>query len=418
MNKIALIIQREYLSRVRKKTFLVMTLLTPALVSLLFFIPFWLATDEENEQKVIAVIDQTGLYGGVLHDSENYIFEYENNMMSPAAKEGIYAFLLIHADLLKYPDSLSLYSQHFVTSNDKKVIKNQLEVYLRNEKLASFQIPNLDEILQSSAITLSISTIQIKENNDLQAGNSSDGMMFLSILSAFLIYMFIFIYGSQVMYSVLEEKSSRIIEIIISSVKPTQLMLGKIISAMLVALTQIACWIMLSVVCIFLIGLFSGEDVPAQGEWLQQMPLNDLLQFDFVGFFGWFLIYFLGGYLLYSSFFASIGAVIESGSDSQQFVLPVTIPLIFSLYVATYCFQHPDGELAFWCSLIPLSSPIVMIARLPFGVPTWQLLISVVLLVITFVFSTRIAARIYHTGILMYGKKASYKDMWKWLKNR
>lgn len=252
------------------------------------------------------------------------------------------------------------------------------------------------------------------------------------MVATLLIYMFIFIYGSMVMNGVVEEKSNRIVEIIVSSVKPFQLMMGKIVGIALVGLTQVALWVILVSVLSGVLGASIGLSDPtaileSQTAMMATSPaanmdsemmagLQLLQSFNWGQIILWFVLFFLGGYLLYASIFAAIGGAIDNNDDAQQFTLPVTIPVIFALYIGIYGAMNPDGPMVLWCSFIPFFSPIVMMVRLPFGVPGWQLALSFGLLVLTFLLIVKIAAKIYRTGILMYGKKVTYKDLWKWLK--
>lgn len=418
MNKTLLIIKREYVSRVRKKSFLVLTLLTPILFSALIFIPVWLAESDSETQKNFLIADDTGKYAGVFQDTLNYRFFYINNMdwqQYNSNKYDIFAFIVISNDLLINPEAIAVFAKEHLSYGDKIIVKNRLEQFLKKEKLASFNIPDLEEIIRESEINLHINTINISDSDSPIQPKSNDFTFLISIMGALFIYMFVFMYGAQVMHSVLEEKNNRIVEILISSVKPSQLLTGKIAATMLVAFTQFACWVLLTAIVTSFIALFFSNHASFQE--IAQTAATTAPAFDFgiIRLFGWYLIYFLVGYLLYSSLFATIGSVIESGSDSQQFMLPVTIPLLFALYVAIYCIQHPESDLVFWCSMIPFTSPIVMVARLPFHVPVWQLVLSVSILIATFIIATKMAAKVYKTGILMYGKKIKYKDIWRWL---
>jgi len=254
----------------------------------------------------------------------------------------------------------------------------------------------------------------------------------IGMISAFMIYMFIVIYGAQVMSGVVQEKTSRIVEVIISSVKPFELMMGKIIGIAMVGLTQFFLWVLLTVVISTVAGSFIGGKVDANALQqansigIQATPTASPSQmqemvamlngFDFAQIVVLFVLYFLGGYLLYASLFAAVGSAVDSETDTQQFSLPLTLPIIFAIYAAIYSAQNPDGPLALWCSMIPFTSPIVMMVRLPFGVPTWQIVLSLLILVLSFIGTTWMAGKIYRTGILMYGKKVTWKEMWKWVK--
>ena len=421
MSKIALIIKREYVSRVRKKSFIILTLLTPVFFSAMIFIPVWLATPGGNdEQKSFLVADGTGKYGYVFHDTLNCHFSYTGDTdwqaYNDKEEHAHAAFIVISDDLLTNPGAITVYCREHLSRADRMIVEDLLRQSLKKEKLASFNIPNLEEIIRETEVAVQIQTVDISDTNSIQSKNEEVGFL-ISIIGATLIYMFIFIYGTQIMHSVLEEKSSRIVEVIIASVKPTVVLAGKIIATMLVAFTQFACWILLTAVVSLFIALFMPEQALGVTP-LSMLSGNPLFDSSMLYMAGWYFIYFIFGYLLYSAFFASIGAIIESNADSQQFMLPITIPLIFALYVAISCIQNSEGDLVFWCSLIPFTSPIVMVARLPFHVPVWQLLLSVSLLIAAFILTTKMAAKIYKTGILIYGKKIKYKDIWVWLRNK
>lgn len=434
MNKILLIIKREYLTRVAKKSFIVLTFITPLLFAGLIFVPLWLTTVKDSEQKVFEVFDDTGKYLSVFHNSGNYVFNYHNekgeiSFSGEKKNSSVYAFIHISDDLTVNPGAITVYSEKTISVEEKNFIKNILEKYLENEKLESFNIPNIKEIIKQSEVKLNISTIKIKDDGT-EEETSGEMAMIIAIAGALLIYMFIFMYGSQVMNSVSEEKTNRIVEVIISSVKPFQLMMGKIIGTALVGLTQFFLWIVFTGIILIILNLVLGVNAFIDANAVSQVSEINMNMYNteintfVVAFFGidwlslfvYFIIYFLGGYLLYSSLFAAIGAAVDTSSDSQQFVLPVTLPLIFALYAAIYGVQNPEGPLLFWCSMIPLTSPIAMMVRIPFEVPVWQLLLSISFLIISFVFSTWISGKIYRTGILMYGKKVNYKEILKWLR--
>lgn len=428
MSKISLIIRKEYMRRVNKKSFLIFTFLTPILIAALVAIPLWLSTLKDTDVKNIAVIDKTGKYMKSLEDNESYHFVDLNGDMTQfkqKEKSKYYAFLLIDADLLLQPDKIALYADKQVTTELKGFITGQLEKTLSNEKLASYNIPNLKQIIEETNINLHLKTIKWGEDGKEKRG-SAELATGIGLVATFMIYMFIFLYGAMVMRGVMEEKTSRIVEVLVSSVKPVELMMGKIIGIALVGLTQFLLWVIFSTGIFLAVGLIFGlNHLPDPGamQAVGQMPnpkLVELMQMvngvNFGEIIFYFILYFLGGYLLYASLFAAVGSAVDNETDTQQFMLPITIPIIFAMYAGLYSAQNPDGPLAFWCSIIPFTSPIVMMVRLPFDVPLWQKLLSLSLLVITFIGTTRMAAKIYRTGILMYGKKVTYKELLKWLK--
>ncbi|MEG1749990.1 MAG: ABC transporter permease [Tannerellaceae bacterium] len=436
MNKIGLIIKREYLRRVSKKSFILLTFLTPFLFVAMIFVPLWLATLKGDEVRNVAVIDATGKYAPLFEDTESFHFlhsektleDYRNN-----PDKNIFAFLNISADLLQDPQAATLYSEKQVPGELSRLVNQILTKQMETEKMASFNIPNLKEIINESHIDFNIQTIKWSEDGSENASSamvaSVVGMVFTMI-----VYMFIMIYGAMVMQGVMEEKTNRIIEVMISSVKPFDLMMGKIIGIGFVGLTQVFLWGILFA-ALMLGGQFlftGGMDMqalqqggagmnPAMGmgspmttqSGAELFAILDTINFTEIGIF--FVIYFIGGYMLYASIFAAIGSAVDNQEDTQQFMVPVTILMIFALYAGIYSMENPDGPLAFWCSMIPLTSPIVMMIRLPFEIPLWEKLLSVTILYASFMVIVWFSAKIYRVGILMYGKKPSIKEIIKWI---
>jgi ABC-2 type transport system permease protein len=444
MSKISLIIEREYLSRVRKKSFIIMSILGPILFAALMIVPAWLASLEDDEVKTIAVIDETGFYRGQIEDTDLLKFEFlkegsEKQIHEEFKESGYYAYLVITDDLLKHSDAIKLYSDSQITMDVKSHVERSLQAHLKDVKLHSYQVEGLDKIIDDlNKIGINISTVKIGQDGTEQQ-SSTELTMIVSMAFAFLSYMFIFIYGAQVMRGVMEEKTSRIVEVIVSSVKPFQLMMGKIFGIAMVAFTQILLWATLTVLIVSGVKtvFFSDSPMPtravAQLEMMQDQQISEQITSMEEGFnfdkilemvnsleplksLLLFIFYFFGGYLLYSALFAAVGAAIDHESDQQQFMLPITIPIIISLYVAMMTFRNPGSDIAFWFSIIPFTSPVVMMARIPFDVPLWELLLSMTLLIGGFIFTTWFAGKIYRTGILMYGKKVDYKELWKWFR--
>ncbi|MDR1937767.1 MAG: ABC transporter permease [Tannerellaceae bacterium] len=436
MSKTGIIIKREYLRRVTKKSFLLLTLLMPFLMAALVFVPLWLASIKSGELRTIAVIDATGKYASLFQDTETYRFINSDKALDNyrnASDKGIFAILSITGDLLQNPKAASLYSEKQIPVDLSRMVNQAITRKLENEKLSSFNIPNLKEIIAESKVDFSIQTIKWTEDGKESASSariaSITGMAFTII-----IYMFIIMYGSMVMQGVQEEKTNRIVELMVSSVRPFDLMMGKIIGLAFVGLTQLFLW---GVMTTFLIvaGMFvmgGGVDPSAiqQGMAMpnpamaagagQLQSSNEIYQiisainFAEIGVF--FVIYFIGGYLLYASVFAAIGSAVSQQEDTQQFMTPVMLLMVFALYAGIYSMENPDGPLAFWCSLIPLSSPVVMMMRLPFEVALWEKLLSVVLLYVTAFGMVWLSSKIYRIGILMYGKKPSLKEIAKWIR--
>ena len=437
MSKIGLVITQEYKNRVAKKSFLVLTLLMPLLFVALIFTPIWLATLKDGEMKVVAVVDQTGKYESVFTDNDAYNFELIgdpiDSLRTSEKRSDYEAIVVISNDLATTPEAVTIYSEKQVNIELKNFIEQGLSSFVEKEKLFSHNIPNIQEIIDESQANVHVNTIKWSEDGSEEI-SSSEVAIAIGMVFTMLIYMFIFVYGAQVMSSVVQEKTNRIVEVLICSVKPFELMMGKIISIALVGLTQFGIWLLLTIGLVVVAGQFLGGSInPETMVNVEQMSdaaaiqqASSELNFDNImamimsvnpfELISYFIIYFIGGYLLYASIFAAIGSAVDNETDTQQFMLPVTIPIIFAIYAAIYGAQNPDGPLAFWCSMIPFTSPIVMMVRLPFGVPMWEKLLSVAILIASFIGTTWMSAKIYRTGILMYGKKPSWKEMWKWLK--
>ncbi len=437
LNKIKLIIAREYLTRVKKKSFIVMTFLGPILMAALMLVPIWLAIKDKDIQ-LIEVIDETGKFVNQFENTNTLLFEHQFKNIKEAKAEFYetkYTSIL-HITSVEQSSDVKMYykKQPGITTIQK--IKNTIEKGIRNIDLENkFKITKTQ--IEASEPTVKIESISLDMEGEEESKDVGISTA-LGLGGAVMIYFFIFMYGIQIMRGVIEEKTSRIVEIIISSVKPFQLMLGKIIGIALVGLTQFVSWIILSTVLYTLISIFFiGGDVEAISQG--QEALNDpnvqealksmggssgspsaiidgiISEIPIVKLLLSFLFYFLGGYLLYGALLAAVGSAVDSEADSQQFMMPITIPLIFSFVVAQTVMDNPDGPMAFWLSIFPLTSPIIMMVRIPFGVEVWELLLSMVLLVLGFLGATWMAAKIYRTGILMYGKKVTYKELWKWL---
>ena len=436
MSKIGLIIKREYLRRVSKKSFILLTFLTPFLFAALVFVPLWLSSIKGDEVHTIAILDSTGKYAPLFEDTETYRFIHSNQSMDTYKQipdKEIFAFLTIAEDLLENPKAATLYSKKQIPGELSRLVNMTLKRQIESDKLATFNIPNLKEIIKESKINFNIQTIKWGDNGS-EKQSSSVVASITGVIFTMLIYMFIMIYGAMVMQGVMEEKTNRIIEIMISSVKPFDLMMGKIIGIGFVGLTQVFLWAIMTLILItggsFLIGGGIDNEMLQSGMALNtnpniammsaQQPSNEWIEmlgtinFAEIGIL--FVVYFIGGYLLYSSLFAAIGSAVDSQEDTQQFMLPVTLLLVFALYAGIYSMENPDGPLAFWCSMIPFTSPIVMMVRMPFEVPLWQIVLSVGLLYICSIGFTWLSAKIYRVGILMYGKKPSIKEMIKWLR--
>jgi ABC-2 type transport system permease protein len=463
MNKIALIIGREYSTRVRKKSFIIMTILGPVLFAALIIGPTWLATLEDKDVKEIAVVeadangqpvpDSLQFFRDIIPNKENIKFTYLgsvrlNDILKAFNETQYEGVLYLPQTIISAGNTTSVefYYRKPPSLGMEMHISKSLEDFLFKNKLIVKNIPASE--IQSLQTKVQLQQVEWKNWPSKQI-DTTGAKRGLGYAGGFLIYFFIFLFGAQVMRGVLEEKTSRIVEVIVSSVTPFQLMMGKIIGIGLIGLTQFVAWMMLTWgITMFTATVFvpnhntvttvqtspassimNSGTASATQEKVAAPANNDdsamgffggamkqMGQINFVLIIGAFLFYFLGGFLLYGSLFAAVGAAADNETDTQQFMLPITIPLILGLLVMANSFLNPSGKIAVIFSLIPLTSPIVMMARIPFGVPVTQLLLSAVILILTFIGSVWLAAKIYRTGILMYGKKVSYKELWKWIR--
>lgn len=433
MSIISLIIKREFIAKVRNKSFIVMTFLSPLLfVGIALFVAF--LSSMKSDKKLIAIHDETGLFVQEFKNTSEFKYLDLSSIAVNVIKDSLVAENyegLIYIPKSEQLSALQNSIQYF--SNDSpsimfiEKVESIIEEKITNENL---QKANLD--------TLAIKNATARVNLDLKKATGEESVKGLNEIKiaiggafGYLIMMFIVIYGNMVMRSVIEEKTNRIVEIIISSVKPFQLMMGKIIGTSLAGILQFFIWALIGISLLFAASLFFGvnigpassippEIVDATQQELAsttQMYIKELWNLPIATILCSFIIYFIGGYFLYSSFYAAIGAAVDNETDSQQFLLPIIMPLILGVYIGFFTVMNdPHGTVAVLFSMIPLTSPIVMLMRIPFGVPWWQLLISILILFGTFLFVVWFAAKIYRVGILMYGKKPSWKELFKWLK--
>ncbi|WP_372800468.1 ABC transporter permease [Lutibacter sp.] len=436
MNKLKLIIKREFLAKVKNKSFIVMTILSPLLMVGLFMLIIFLNQKNSEEIRIVAFVDDSQLLTAVFKDTDKTKYvDLTAIGLEEARKQtenSYYGILYIpKSDTLEnLSKGILFYSEDSPSLNLISAIENKLEKKIRDLKIEQL---NIDINQVKSAET----DVEITSENFSGEKSSKIGSILKMITGGgfgYLIFMFIIIYGTSVMRSVIEEKTSRIIEVIISSVKPFQLMLGKILGNALAGVLQFIIWMVSAGFLMFVIasvfGLESASSSSAMGqmnpEMVQQVQETAMseLQLAFLEvknlpiltiFFS-FIVYFIGGYLIYSSIYAAIGAAVDSETDTQQFMMPVMLPLIIAIYVGFSVIENPHGPIALGFSLFPLTSPIVMLMRIPFGVPWWQILTSMILLIGTFILIVWFAAKIYRVGILMYGKKPTYKDLYKWLR--
>ncbi|MCK0114786.1 ABC transporter permease [Gelidibacter sp. F63206] len=436
MNHLPLIIKREYLNKVRNRSFVVMTFLSPIIMIALVAVVAYLSQINNDKKRSITILDETGVIAEAFENTENTTYTILSDTGYDTAKELVKAkedFGLLYikkgSDTINLVKSVNFYSDEspsvsMISNLERRIEKRLSDIKLQNDGVDIEQI-------RASKTTINIA----QETFEGEKTSKIDSYLKLAFGGAagYLLFMFIIIYGNMIMRSVIEEKTSRIIEVIISSVKPIQLMMGKIIGTSLAGITQFLIWIILGGVLLFLVSAIFGIDLmqiqsPQQQMINQAMASSDaqnIAQDLIAGFVNLpilnlcvaFLFFFIGGYLLYSSFYAAIGAAVDNETDTQQFMMPIIMPLVLAVYVGVFTvIEDPHGTVSTIFSFIPLTSPVVMLMRIPFGVPIWEQLLSFAILVFTFVFTVWFAAKIYRVGILMYGKKPTYKELFKWLK--
>jgi ABC-2 type transport system permease protein len=445
MGKIGLIIWREYLAKVTKKSFIIMTFLGPLLIAGFYALIFFIMLNDNIGQKdrTVLVIDQQGLFTDQIAEGESLKFEYAEELEKVDKKELLASdydgWLIIPKTLdINDPKGIVYESKKSLSLQNQEQLNSKLSKVVRDHKMKSLGIS--ETMIDSLKTNINIVSKKVDESGKSES-MSTELRSGIGMALAFAIYLFIFLYGVQVMRGVIEEKVNRIVEVIVSSVKPFQLMMGKVIGIAMVGLTQIIVWISLSgllIVVITAAGVTNTMDVDTIQQVQETMATNgqnvedipelsvietlkeDLTQINFPFIVSMFLFYFIGGYLMYASLFAAIGAAVDNETDTQQFMMPVTIPLVFAFILSiSVVMRDPNGPLATWLSIIPLTSPISMIVRAPFLDPAqdWpQILASMAILVGTFMGTIWLAGRIYKVGILMYGKKVGYKDLYKWLR--
>lgn len=464
MGKIGIVISREYLSRVKKKSFLLTTVVVPVLFAALMILPGLIMYYGKGDKVYkIAVADSTGILAANLESTRQITYvpialEEAKNVKDGIKDDGeYYALLQISGLDADNNTKLTLYSYEQINIDVQDKVSSSVNEILRDHKLKSYGVPELEEILDNVQKKVKLKTVKTADDEKDEKETSVIAYMGVGYVSSFLIYMFIFMFGGAVMQGVIEEKNNRIIEIIISSIKPVQLMIGKIVGIAMVALTQFLIWILLTVLIITgvssAIGMSGSESVremvsagntsqvaaiaqnatgtdiigtdiidmdteSGESDFAEtfRVVLNSLSEMNLPGVIATFLVYFIFGYLLYAGMFAAIGSCVDNQADTQQLMFPITIPLIAGLFIMLSAFQNPDSAIAVWGSIIPFTSPMVMVARFAYGVPAWQYILSVSLLILTFLAMAWISAKIYRIGILSYGKKASWKEIFKWLK--
>lgn len=441
MNKFILVASREFLTRVKKKSFIILTVLMPFIFAALVFVPIWLSSIKDNDQKDVAVSDVTGKYVGLFKNDQTYRYvpiSDPDNKAYYADTSRFEAVIDIRADLVHNPKAVTIYSRNEVAAGLLSYVNNVLNEKICHDKLEATGIKGIEKILSDVQSEISVPTMKRSADGSTTSSDTNIAIA-AGFIFTFLIYMFVMSYGGMVMQSVMEEKTNRIVELMVSSVKPFQLMMGKIVGIACVGFVQLAIWGVMLVVILtaagFVFGVsgadmaqtqqmgMAGMSAAANSAVMQaaipsesQQLFSALLNLPYAELGTCFVLYFIGGYLLYASFFAAIGASVNEQEDSSQFMMPVIIIMIFGLYAAMGSAENTNGPLAFWSSMFPLTSPIVMMVRIPFNVPVWQELLSLGILYATALFFVWCSARIYRVGILMYGKKPSIKEMIKWMR--
>jgi len=441
-NIINVIIGREYKTRVKKKSFLLVTFLGPLFFAAVVVLPSIIMYAAKEESKKIAVVDKSGIVLPYLQSDSSAVYSDYSLMEPDSVKSGLDrlgqdAMLQIsEIDSSEKSVSVVTYSKKPLGIELIESIKRDVNSAVEDYRISSYSIENLAGIMKEVKSDVNIATYTLDAQGEAKI-SASEVYMMISMLLGMVIYMFIAIFGGMVMSSVIEEKSSRVVEVLVSSVKSTELMFGKIIGVALVALTQFLLWVGLTIVIVLVVGALMGPEFLSQGAAGMSDPamtgmaggmappqsematvMATLAGLNYLQIILSFIVYFVFGYLLYSSMFAAIGSAVENEGDTQQLSIPVTIPLLIGFFIALYAFKAPDSGVVFWGSMIPFTSPIVMLARIPFGVPAWQIALSLALLVGTFVLCAWASAKIYKIGILMFGKKSTFKDLWKWLKQK
>ena len=413
MNKTMLIIRREYLTRVKKKSFILLTLLMPFIFAALIFVPLALSLIKDGSDKTVYVVDPGDHYAPLFQNGGGWTFSRQpkDDAAFYDKDSGVEAVILINGDPATDEQALQIHSRNQVPADLVAIVENTVGNQVRQDKLAAYGIDSLDRIIADVQKPVHAITMQRDSDGSTKITNA-DIATAAGFLFTFLIYMFVMSYGAMVMQSVMEEKTNRIVELMVSAVSPFQLMLGKIVGIALVGLTQLAVWVLMLTAILTAAGQMFGTS----GTGEATMMLSALMNLPFFEITLLFILFFIGGYLLYASLFAAIGASINAQEDAQQFMTPMIVIMVFAMYAGLYSAENTNGPLAFWSSMFPLTSPIVMMVRIPHGVPLWQELLSLGLLFGTCLACVWISGKIYRIGILLYGKKPNLKEMVKWIR--
>lgn len=437
MKNIALIVMREFKERVYKKSFIITTLLMPLLFAAIGAAPTLIMIFAKGDTKNISVIDQSGVVAQKLESNDNIAFttihngDLQQTLQSSLAEEN-FGVLYIGEDIVKNPNNIQLYTNTSSSMLVEESIVDQIEEIIETERLKEYNISDLKEILEKVEVNISLSTFR---NDQQNSASSSAASSFIGIALGFVLYFFLMIYGSIVMQSIIEEKSSRILEVLVSTVKPFDMMMGKILGVAAVAATQIVIWgVLIVAISALLIPAIMPDDILASVEAVKGgadvmamassgvdiETVTAMASITNTGYIAELIsllfVFMIGGFLLYAAMYAAVGASVDSLQDAQQLTTPITLPIIIAFIILTIVMNDPSSPLVVWCSMIPFTSPIVMIGRIPSGIPTWEIVTSIVLLYSTFIVMVWLAGKIYRIGIFMHGKKPTLKDLYKWLK--
>lgn len=437
MRNIGLIIMREFKERVYKKSFIITTLLMPLLMVVLSAAPAAIMFFVKGETKSISVIDQSGIVAPQLESNEDvqFVVVTDGDLQTELKKSldsEEFGVLFIGKDVVENPNNVQLYTNQSSSMLVEESIADQIEDIVEAERLKALNVGNIKQILEQVEVNLSLATFRNGEESS--EASSSAASSFAGIALGFVLYFFLVIYGSIVMQSIIEEKSSRILEVLVSTVRPFDMMMGKILGVALVALTQIAIWgVLLIVISAAVIpavmpddilagveAVRTGVDVAAMAPDMDVEAMAALASVMDTGYISQIvvllLLFMMGGFLLYAAMYAAIGASVDQVQDAQQLTTPVMIPIIFAFIILTMVMNDPNSPLVVWCSMIPFTAPIVMMGRIPSGIPTWEIVTSLLLLYGTFIVMVWLAGKIYRVGIFMHGKKPTFKELYKWIR--
>lgn len=426
MNKTTLIVMREFSERVRKKSFIITTLLMPLMMIGLMLAPSLIMLYGKGSAKRVVVVDRSGLIAGALESSDELLFETLDELTVTQActtydeNSDVFAILAIDDDVMTNPRAVKLITNSSSSITIEEAISSQIESIIEREKLKAYDIEDLDRIMAEVATRIELETVKNNGTGDLDSMEStSSGVNYiLGLVMGMLLYMIIIIYGQMVMTSVIEEKNSRVIDVIVSSCSPFQIMMGKITGIALVAVAQIAIWALLIIgASKFVVPAVFPAEVAATSTGMMSAMIGTFSDVGYISMlFGYMLLFILGGFLFYASMFAASGSSVDSVQDAQQFNTIIMLPIILGIIIMMQVFNDPNADMAFWFSIIPFTSPVVMMARIPFGIPAWEIALSLAILYASFVVMVWVAAKIYRVGIFMHGKKPSFKELWQWIK--